>query len=363
MTDSSIKNILVVKLSSIGDVIMTTPILKHIKNKYPNAKISFLVETESYKVIENNPYIDEIIIIERTKWSKMFLRHPFKVIKEFISKIKYIKSKNFDISIDVQGLFRSVIFSFLSGIKLRVGRGRWFLMLHKYIPMYIKNGIQHAIENYFDVIKLLDIHVNDDDDKSTFINIDDSVLTKVHKYLENEQFYFTKQNDISTDSKLIVISPYTRWITKNIPLEKLVSIINYINNKYNAYIIITGTKSDSMNYNELIKHINDVSRIKGIFGTLNLIEIAGIIKLSHLVICGDSAPMHITNALNKPAIALFGPTDPLRTGPYKNINAEVLQNDNPCVPCLKRKCKFKRQYCMLDMDNSIIFDAIDRKLK
>jgi len=345
--EKNITSILIVKLSSSGDIIMTSPVLPLIRQKFPYAKITFLVETESISLIKQHPDIDETIELPRTMWARNFIKHPFKIIKEFINFIKLLKSRNFDLAIDFQGLFRSVIFPYLAKCKIRVGRGRWKLFLHKYIPMYIKNGVQHAVENYFDVCKLIGIDKVDVNKKALALYISDADMKIADDYL----------NKINVrPDKTIVISPFTRWTTKNIPLSTIANILVSISSISDFDYILTGMKYHRKQLEEL-KNLSGLD-IKACMGDLSLIQLAGLISRCKLNICADSAPMHIANALNKPLIAIFGPTDPLRTGPYNKSNTIIVRENFSCIPCLKRKCPLKNHQCLKNMNTERIKEAI-----
>ena len=349
--ENNIKSILIVKLSSIGDVIMTTPVLPFIRNKYPNAKIYFLVEKESYNLIKLNPYIDEIIMIDRTKWEKNFIKHPLKTIDDIIKNIKHLRSYHFDLSIDFQGLLRSVLFPFLAKVEYRIGRGRWKIFLHKYIPMYKKKIIQHAVENYFDVCKIINIKPNENELKKQLLVISNENKDFAKNYLLNKNI---------NQNKLIIISPYTRWKTKNIPLNLIKEIITEISNKIEIDWFITGMKDNIYEYEILKNQLNSKININGAFGEFGIDKLSALIECSKLVICADSAPMHIASALDKNIIALFGPTDPNRTGPYNKNKSKIIQNNIKCSPCLKRSCPYKHIDCMNKQNiNSIIENVLN----
>ena len=339
--------VLIVKLSSIGDVVLTTPILEIVKNNIQNAQISFLVEEESYPVIQFHPLIDKFFIIPRTKWQRKFILHPIDTIRSILKSFKELRKITFDVAIDFQGLGRSAIFVLLAKANLKVGRGRW-CFFHRKIPMYKKNVIQHALQNYFDTISLVpELKINRD------------ILPKVFSGIDQDNYAQKLISGLPLKKYLIIIFHTTRWDSKNYPISKWIKLINLINQNIDCNLLLSGSKEDYENSLKISEQC--INKVINITGSLALDKMISLIKFSNAVITCDSGPMHIASALNIPVVALFGPTDPKRTGSISD-NCELITGDSNCLGCLKRKCKNK-VFCMDTIDENEVFLRLNRLLK
>ncbi len=325
MKNNHITSFLIVKLSSIGDVVLTTPVLTIIKQHFPKSTITFLVEKESSFLLQEHPLIDTLIIFDRTYISNNILKHPVKSLQHLFDVIKRIRCEKFTYSIDFQGLLRSALFVLISRAKIKAGRGRW-LFFNKRIPMYRKDRIQHAVENYFDTINLTGIQPNRNE------KLQISIPLKAEQRVIELLYSF----NINQNKKVIGIVHSTRWKTKCYPTKHFSTLINEIHKTLDTYVILIGAKSEKDRAAEIMDGCN--KKPYDTTGLLALDETTALIKRCDVIITSDSGPMHIACALDKPLIALFGPTDPRKTGPW-GCRSIVLKSELNCIPCLKRKCK------------------------
>lgn len=338
--------ILIIKPSSLGDVVHALPFLKSIKTAFPDAQVSWVISKNLRGILEGNPLINRIIEIDKESWKKP-LMIP-KTSREIISLVKSLRSDNFDMVIDLQGLLRSGLITFFSNSPLKIGfqhaREGSRLFYNKKIPV---NGTLHAVDKCLEIAKFL----NAQTERVEFpLHVDDAALQEVKKLIGNISDY-------------VVIVPSARWETKRWKPENFGSLVS----RLDLPCIVTGSSSDK----SIIQKVVSSSRGKGISlcGKTGLKELIALLSGAKAVVSNDSGPLHIAAALGVPVVALFGPTDPKKTGPYgwsespgrrKNRNIKVIKSLFPCSPCFKKKCK--EPLCMNGIRVETVFREVQEYL-
>ena len=318
-------NILVVRTSSLGDVVMTTPSFSQIKDNIPHAKIFYLVDKTYAPLLKGNPDIHKLIEIDFSAGSK----NIFKLIKEVFRVIKEIRKEKIDIAFDFQGLFRSIIFVWLSCAKKKYARGSW-LFLTGFLP-HKKRQAKHNVYQNSDILSLAGI-------------------TSPKKYgqnilgaAKNISLKSISENNIQSFEKIVAVNPWTRWPSKCASAKLLSDACNILGDKIKCHFFILGSKAEYQKAEEVyfgIKHKRTL-----LAGKLDLSSLLGFLLKSDVLITCDTGPMHIASALNTPIVALFGPTHPTRTGPYEG-RFEILTGDVECAPCFRRKCAYDHHGCI-----------------
>jgi heptosyltransferase-1 len=332
------KNILIVKLSAIGDVIHALPVAHALKQTYPQARITWVVEKPAYDLLTNNPYIDEIIIFDKPKFKSLvgLLSNVYKFTK-------LLKSHNFDLAIDLQGLFKSAAISYLSGAPKRLvycNARELSDKIGQRICGNHENG--HVVDRYLDVARHLGCKI----DQVEFpMNITESETQKAEAIANHAGFQL--------ENPYIVLAPGTNWPSKCWPTTHFAKLADKL---YDDHIIpvIIGGPSD----NRLAQEIIDNTKIPPIdlTGKTSLKQLAYIIKKSQAFVGGDTGPMHLAVAAGTRAVAMFGPTDPKRNGPYGE-NHKVLLAPVPCQGCWQRNCP-KKMDCMEKILPDLVYQTL-----
>jgi len=316
------KNILIVKLSAIGDVIHALPVAHALKQKFPTAKITWVVEKPAYDLLTNNPDIDEIIIFEKKKFKTItgFLQYAI----PFIKKLRQYK---FDLALDLQGLFKSGIISYLSGAKERLvyentREGSQFLG-KRIVGKYSKG---HVVQRCLDVTRALGCQI----DKPTFtinITLEEQELTRD----------IALQAGLDLEKPYVVLALAANWPNKIWPYEHFAKLCNALYKK-NIIPVMIGGPGDG----KIAKMISAITEIPAIdlTGKTNLKQLAYIIKKAKVFLGGDTGPMHLAVAVETPTIALMGPTDILRNGPLGDRHLPIIVPYD-CAGCWQRSCPKK----------------------
>jgi heptosyltransferase-1 len=329
------KKILIIKPSSLGDVVHSLPFLKSLNETFSDAEIHWVIAKGLEGLLENHPMIKRVWIINKDDWKN--LKTLERTIKEFRDLFSGLKKESYDIAIDLQGLFRSGIIAYMTGSSIRIGfnssrEGSSLFYTHK---VESERSI-HAVDRYLKIASALGC-----------------VIGEISFPLP-----LVKEKDYIKDIKekigdYVVLIPSARWKTKIWRAERFGELAQMLNMRS----VIIGSNSDR----EIAKKIEGLSSGKAISlaGRTDLKDIISLIRGGRFVVSNDTGPMHIAAALNKPVVAIFGPTSPERTGPYGK-NHLIIRSLLPCSPCFKKRCSDIK--CMDSIKVEDVFDRIKKLL-
>jgi len=333
--------LLIIKLSSLGDIILATPSLRSIREKFPHHKISLLVGEESKDVLLRCPYIDELLVVD--------LKNKDKGFRGLLNIARVLRKKNFDKVIDLQNNRPSHLLSFLSLSVDRYGYDNKkfsFLLNHR-----IKDE-QPAVDpvtHQFRVLKMLGIDLRDNR-LELWPSKDDE------EYIEG----LLSREWLSADQKIIGINinASKRWLTKCWPKARIAKLCEELGAR-NIRVVITGTVDDAPEANALTAMVKNTKVINACAKT-TVNQLSCLIKRCSLYISADSSPLHIAAAVNVPVIAIFGPTDPVRHMPPAK-DYIIIRRDLACSPCYKPKCRHNKCMNLITVDE--VLEAIDKLVK
>ncbi len=325
------RKILIIKPSSLGDVVHSLPFLQAIKDAFPKAQIHWIIARGLEGMLETHPMVNNLWIINKDLW-----KHLGKV-KATLSEIRLLyrglKFEGYDLVVDLQGLLRSGVLTYATRAPLRVGfrearEGSTLFYTH-----VIRGGKDiHAVDRYLRIAEALGGDTRE-------VNFPMPLI----KESENVQRI---KKEIGRYGVLI---PGARWETKRWSCERFGALASMLDLKH----VVVGSTSDS----ELSEEIEQRSGGKAlsVAGKTDLRELISLIRDAQYVISNDSGPLHIAAAFGIPAVALFGPTSPVRTGPYGSYHITV-KADVPCAPCYKKNCRTMR--CMKEISVEAVYEAV-----
>jgi 3-deoxy-D-manno-octulosonic-acid transferase/heptosyltransferase-1 len=339
-------NILIVKLSAIGDVIHTLPSLAALRKHYPAAHITWVVEEAAADLIKNHPLLDCVIVSERKNWGrKLAARRVGEAWRDFHAFYQTLRSRPYDLAIDFHGLFKSAMVVGLSGAKRKLGYDSLQELSGLFLNEKIPEDMQkHAVDRYLDLPRYL----------GALVDSVDFILPHDARAEENA-LALLHQHGLK-DKAFIAINPVAYWETKLWDNEKFAALADMIFEKLNLPVVFTGVDASS------IDPIIASMKTSGInfAGKTSLLELASIYRRAKTLITTDSGPMHLACAVQTPVIALFGPTDPKRTGPY-GTGHTVIRSDLPCSPCLLKKCDTTQ--CMKNITTKQVYAEVESRIK
>ncbi len=321
----NINRILIVKLSSIGDVVHSLPTLKSLRDTYPSAHIAWVVEEKSKDVILDNPLLDEIIIFEKERWKKTLFKskNTRDSIKDIFAFSSLLRQKKFDVAIDLQGLLRSSFITFFSGAKIRLGYQDSREFSHIFYNLKIKPASvpQHAVDRYLFVAKFLGA---------------DTSRVEFPLFVRDEEKIYAKEifnsHGIKKEDITVGLNPGASILHNQWRWENFAKLGDILQEKYKAKIILFGGPQDI----NAAREIYNIMKTKPInlAGLTTIKQLASVISFCNLFVGNDTGPMHIAVAMGVPVVAIFGPADPSRTGPYGKKH-KVVYKKLPCAPCFR----------------------------
>ncbi|MBW5396628.1 glycosyltransferase family 9 protein [Brachyspira pilosicoli] len=335
--------ILLIKQTSLGDVLHATPVIRALKKWQSDCTIDIVTDKRALGILENNPYINKLYVLDIYKYEKeLFSSKFFSTIREFFSHIKEVRKEHYDIAIDLQGLERSIIFLYLCHSKKKFAKGKW---------LGIKSNYYKDINAIVGLLSFLDFIdcPSDGTDLDYFLpsNIEDTFNKKIESL------------NIKLDKDYIVFSPFSRWDTKDLSVKKSREIIEEIRKISKIQIVVSATKD----YNEkCIEIANGFENVLNTSSYFNLNELAYLIKESSAMITADSFPMHTGCAFKKPLIAIFGPTSEIRVGPIAENSETIRVEGLECARCYKRKNCPNNHVCIEDIDAKKVANRILQKI-
>ena len=332
------RNILIIKMSSLGDVLHTLPFVAVLRDRFPRARISWLVHPQFAAFVPDPPMVDEILYFDKVKFKKLNWSGKWAYFKEMRA---LLQSRHFDLVIDMQGLFKSAVLAAISGCSHRIG----------YCEMREGSGLvskaicgaharDHVIERYLDVARYLGGKVEE--------------IRFPMPELAFEWAAVQKKMP-SVEGSYVVLAPGARWETKKWPVEYYARLAAEILADGCAVVLAGGP--DDVVLGQAIQTLTP--GVTDLTGQTSLRELGALIQHCSFYISGDTGPLFIAAAFKKPLVALYGPTRPERTGPYDSEASVILIAPVDCAGCLKKQCD--NWICMKSLTPEMVFQEYKRK--
>lgn len=323
-----LRKILVIKPSSLGDVVHSLPFLNALRDGFPKAEIHWIIAKGLEGLLEGHPMLNKLWIINKDDWKR--IKAVRTTIKELRSLFKSLKAERYDIVIDLQGLLRSGILAKATGAPVRIG----FKEAREGSRIFYTHTVKadrdvHAVDRYLEMAKFLGC---DTSEVKFPFPLSFTSFAAGEPVRGGQLSPASGGLSFQLPDKYAVIVPGARWETKRWSPERFGQLASMMHVKS----IVVGGESDADIAGIVIRN-SDGNAISAT-GKTTLKELIELMRNARFVVTNDSGPMHIAAALNVPVFAIFGPTNPLRTGPYGNRHV-VIRRELECSPCYKKKCK------------------------
>jgi len=344
-------NILIVKLSAIGDVIHTLPALNALRKQFPGATINWLVEEAAADLLIGHPALNRVLVSRRKQWLAQLRNGPARAAawQEMRRFWHELRDTRYDMVLDFQALLKSgLLLSVVHGArKIGFDKGMQhqehsYLLLNERLPPVDMEV--HALDRNLEMLRRVGIPAAE---VAYGVPLSDAERERVTLLL--------RENGISPGSTIIAINPMTKWETKNWDNRKFAALADRLLERSAVRLVFTGARDDWAQVTEIMGHMQ--GRAANLAGKTSLKELAALYEKCACLISTDTGPMHLGAAMNIPVVALFGPTAPWRTGPYGEKH-QVVRLDLPCSPCFKRRCDTTR--CMAEINVDQVLAAVAR---
>lgn len=340
------RRVLIIKPSSLGDIVHALPVLAALRDAHPEAYIAWLVNRGLAPLLDGHPLLDEVIRFDRYEYGSI-LRHP-PALLDFVRFVSAIRRRGFDLVLDLQGLLRSGFLAVASGAPRRVG----FAAAREFAPLFYSRRVDgrrnaiHAVDLNLRLARAMGWPIDG---------------PRFPLGLRGEEFDAARTLLAEAAGKppgaFTAVIPGARWETKRWRPERLAAVVDRLAVEGLPPAVLLGGPDDRVLADEVLAACR-TSPID-LVGRTSLRMLAAVIALAETVLCQDSGPMHIAAALDKPLLAIFGPTSPARTGPYSR-SARIVALSLPCAPCYCRRCPLGHHNCMQQLDVDTVWQAFRR---
>lgn len=337
--------ILIVQPSRIGDVIFSLPTAAALRKRFPKAWIGWFVDERCAPVLSGCPDIDEVIVFDRSRLSVPYV----------LGLYRRLHGENIDVSIDLHGLAKSAFMVLLAGARHRIASSSTNGMreLSNLISREIKppKVETHCVERHLAVARGLGAPVAPPE---YHIAVSEADFKNAEALLRGKGF--------RDGAPLVAVHPGGGWLSRRWPAERFASLIERLGKETGVRVVLVGGKEGGANEKGLNEDI--LSRVSSpvidMTGQTNLKELAALLLKSKAFVANEAGPLHLAMALGVPSVALLGPTDPGRTGPFGG-NVTVVRHAVDCQPCRNRSCASRT--CMDAITVDEVFSAVKEKLK
>lgn len=353
-----IDRLLIVKSSSIGDIVHALPVVEAIKKAKPGITIGWVVRKRCADVLTGNPNIDRLHLVD----NKPQLGDLLRLRRE-------LHAQHYQCALDMQGLFLSGVYAWLSGAKARIGIDRnrennALFMTHPIVlgkpegkrapkrrpgaPAPVQDPDRHAVDILYGFAELLGVWIDHDD------------FPPQHYLGEGAPAHLLDPVHAASGPKVALnvgaSSKYKQW-----PVEHWISLAGSLA-VAGKTVVFVGDKRDGIVVKDIIDGMRFKEGVIDLSGKTKLRQLAAVLDACDVVVTGDTGPMHIAVAVGTPVIALFGSTNPDRTGPYGKRNV-VLDMRIHCSPCYRRPTCHGRVDCMREITPNGVLGAVEEKLR
>jgi len=315
------RRILIVRTDRIGDVLLSTPVIKALRDEYAHAHIAMMVSVYARAIVEGNPNLDEVIIYDKGGLHKSWMSS--------ISFSRALKKKKFDLALILHPTNRAHLITYFAGIPRRIGYDRklGFLLTDK-VEHTKQLGEKHESEYALDLVRLLGIEPKD---KNLFMPIKKESVEWVNGLF--------RQEGIKESDKLLAIHPGASCPSKIWPNDRFALVADKLIEKHGFKVLIVAGPRDIAVAQKVIKNMRNPAI--DLAGKTSVSQLASLLKRCRLFISNDSGPVHIAQAVGTPVVSIFGRAQkglsPKRWGPI-GIRDRILHKEVGCIECLAHNC-------------------------
>lgn len=324
----------------VGDSVLALPAMNTVKKNFPEAEVWVAAQE----------WVKDLFIMG-DMFSGVLSLSKHNGFKNLRDSARSLRNSHFDVGILFTNSFASALVFYMARIPQRWGYGKdgRGILLTKKIPVQSNENRPHQAHYYLDLLSALGLEKSPEE---LSLTVDEAEKVRVKEWL--------KSRNIPIQRPLVIFNPGAYYgSSKRWPVEHYAELAALLQNRAQAQILITGSAAETPLAEAISARITNGLHI--LTGQTNLSRLAALISLADLFVTNDSGPMHLANSLKVPLVALFGPTEPARTGPFQQP-ATVLHKGAPCWPCLYRQCPYDHR-CMTDISPGEVYEACQKFLK
>ena len=335
----SVRRFLLIKPSSLGDIVHAMPTLATLRARFPQAEVTWLVKRQWAPLMDTIGGVDHVCVVDAG-------------LSGWLSRIPELRAARFDLVVDLQGLFRSGAMAWLSGCGRRIGfaNGREGSPLFYTQRVKVPERPMHAVDRYLLLAEALGA---ERPAQPRFDFVDRPQDREAAEKL-------LTSSGIPDSSPWIAINASARWETKRWPPQHFAKAADQLSREHGCPIVFIGGAAERPDTQAVLALMR--TKAVDLTGQTPVGLLPSLLRRPAVLITNDSGPMHIAAAVGTPVVALFGPTDSRKTGPYGNGHL-VLSHPVDCSPCFSRHCaRAMRLECLLEVKPDQVVDAVQQQL-
>jgi lipopolysaccharide heptosyltransferase I len=342
-----LSRVLIIKLGSLGDVVHTLPAVAALKRSHPETKIDWLVERKCSVLLRNNPLIHEVIEVDTQQWRKSLLSlEVFGQLKDLASRLR---GNHYDVALDFQGLWKSAAFGYFSGAERLVGFDKKALKEPGCRILYDARVLPraeatHVMEIYGELVHSLGVETN-----GLRFDLNTS---------EEDDAYVSSHLVSRRVDDFVILNPGGGWVTKNWDPENYAALHLRLRQATRLQTLLTWGPGEEHLIEQILRACKQDPPVT--FST-TIPQFIALVRRAKLFVGGDTGPMHLASACGIPVVGIFGPTDPLRNGPFSQKDI-VVSHKVACGPCYKRSCRVHDKKCMRLVTVDEVHEAVLQRL-
>lgn len=343
----SFERILLIKPSAVGDIVHTLPVLVRLRERYPGARIDWLITPENADLVRHHPGLSNVVLFDRRRYAR-FGREWY-ATKGVLKLLRTLRRNRYELVVDLHGQLRSALFTVASGAPFRVGfertrEGAWLVYSH-HIPL--PREPIHAVDRYLWLGQVLGFEAGVPDFTIYLPPTVEAML---------DELFAARGVD---GRPIALIVPGTVWQTKHWHVEGFAGVARHL--LLSGYqVVLAGAPKDRTRCGQVAALCPDICDLSG---ETSLAEMIALVRRAAVCVTNDSGSMHLAAALSRPVVSVFGPTSPVLTGPYGRPEA-VVRAHVPCAPCLLRKLSQcpHRHVCMSEVTTGMVVHRLENVL-
>jgi lipopolysaccharide heptosyltransferase I len=334
----------------MGDLVHTLPAVSALRQRFPDARIDWLVESRHREVLLDNPDVDALLFVDTLGWRRrLFSPRTWREMGEAVSRIR---ERRYDAVLDLQGTLKSAVSAFLARSARRIGFGPAHLKERAAALFYTErvpgNGDHpHVIDRHLRLLRALDIE--EVENGARRFPISTSVEAEAQAVREMGRLGL---------AEFVILNPGGSWETKRWSPEKFARLAVEIERAWKLPSLVIWGPGEEGLAREIERGAEGKVRLAP---ATSLRELVPYLRRARLVVSGDSGPLHLASACGVPAVGIFGPTDPARNGPF-GAGDEVVWKQVSCSPCYKRRCPGYGTVCLRSIEVEDVLAAVRKRL-
>jgi lipopolysaccharide heptosyltransferase II len=338
-----VRNILVIRLDHIGDLICALPVFPVLRMRFPNARITVLTSREGQAIFKGNPFIDHIIVFQSNWFSRLKWVNPYELF-QIIFQLRKIR---YDLGFDLRGDLRNILLMVLAGVLYRVSYG-------------IAGGEQllHRVRDYESDLHQAELNVRLVMDEPV-----DKCYLKPDLYLSPEErkagLDLLKRSGAANQARLIALHPEAGYPSKEWGEGRFKELTSKLTEAQENTVLILGLSKKTV---QLAASFGSSGQVIDLTGKLTLREMIAVLSWCHLFIGHDSGPSHIAQALGIPAVVVASGTNKYEKWGLWREPSKIVKHEVPCSPCHLRKCNVEGHPCMSEIKVDEVFHSSEELL-